>query len=281
MFKMDIIKKGLINLKCDKMWLENNRIPFFKKIKFLFDKYLSIGLNQRHINYLGKNFNYDNRFSPVILQNYPKEVEDLDKTVNLSKVKTILDIGANIGQWSFTIKSFFPHVKIYSFEPNDKIFSMLSSNRSSFDKNKWVILPYAVSSKDGEKKFYFSKSASPEGSFYKENMSQNYVRADVQETRVKTISLTKKNLQKLKIPHTVDLVKIDVEGAEMEALQGLKNTSFKYLEIEVVRNREVGVSVEQVKKYFEKKGIKVKLLHTDFFNKDSPAGNAIFEIINK
>lgn len=278
---MGLLKKVSINLKCDKIWLGSDNISFFKKLGFLFGKYWAIGFNKRNIDFLGTKFSYDNQFAPVILELYPKEIMDIDKTINLSKVKNVLDIGSNIGQWAFTIKSFFPQTKVYSFEPNKEAFNILELNRKKSRTNNWFTFPYAISNKMGLRKFYFSKSASAEGSFYVENMSQNYVRTDVQETKVKSLYLDSSNLKKLKIPNNFDLVKIDVEGAEMEVLKGLVNISFRYLEIEVVKSRKIGITIKQVEEYFDQKGMKVKLLYQDFFDNTSPAGNAIFEIIRQ
>ena len=189
-----------------------------------------------------------------------------------------MDIGTNVGQWAFTIKKLFPNIKVYSFEPNKKIFDLLNFNKKELNAKDWFTFQYAISNKEEARKFYFSESASAEGSFYKENMSQNYVRPDVQETKVKAISLNKASLRKLKLPNYFDLVKIDVEGAEKEVLQGLSGIKFRYLEIEVIRKRAVGITLSQVEKHFKALGFKVKLLYEDFFDETSPVGNAVFEI---
>ena len=109
----EIIKKILTNFKFDYYLISAPNINFFNKFTFLWKKYYSILLNKRKIKYLGKDFYYDSRFSPAILENYPKEISDVDKAINLSKIKNVLDIGANIGQFSFTLKSLYPLIYIY------------------------------------------------------------------------------------------------------------------------------------------------------------------------
>lgn len=274
---MNLITKAKINFNSDIIWLRSNFIPFNERLQYIFTKYWAIIFNKRKINYLGKEFSYDGRFGPFILQSYPKEIMDIDNVIKLSNIKTILDIGTNVGQWSFTIKRFFPNVKIFSFEPNKKVFEVLESNRNHFIDNKWEIFNYAVGSKEEEKTFYFSPSATAEGSLYKENMSQNFVRKDINETKVSVIPLIKKNIKKLKIPAKFDFVKIDVEGAEMDVLKGLEDIKFKYLEIEVKNTRKVGVTIEEVIKHFENRKIKIKLLYQSLEDEAS-VGNAIFEL---
>src|SRR3989344_4962239 len=132
---MELLNKIFINLRCDKIWLDSDNISFFKKFGFLFKKYWAIGLNKRDIKFLDTTFVYDNQFCPVILQLYPKEITELDKVINLSKAKNVLDIGANIGQWGFTLKSFFPQTKIYSFEPNKVAFNILKLNKKELRAN--------------------------------------------------------------------------------------------------------------------------------------------------
>lgn len=278
---MELINKIKINFEFDAIWLKSRNIDLSKRFTFLVNKYLSIILDKREINYLGDSFVYDTKFGPAILETYPKEVAKLNEIIDLSRVKTILDVGANVGQWSFTIKKLYPRVKIFSFEPNEKVIPFLYSNKRVFDDGNWLVFPYAISGKNEIRDFYFSEKATAEGGFYKENLSQNYVRTDIKKVKVESVSLTNENLSKWNIPHQFDLVKIDTEGAEEDVLKGLADIKFKYLQVEVKKNRRVGVTAEQVASYFKKKNVDVKLLHQDFFNNDSPAGNAIFKIVGK
>lgn len=42
----------------------------------------------------------------------------------IDKIKTIIDIGSNKGQFSILAKSHFPNTKIYSFEPQKKYLNI-------------------------------------------------------------------------------------------------------------------------------------------------------------
>lgn len=194
--KSEIIKKIFTNFKFDYYLISTPNINFFNKFIFLLRKYHSILLNKRKIKYLGNYFYYDNRFSPAILENYPKEIHDINKKINLSKIKNVLDVGANIGQFSYTLKSMYPNLCIYSFEPNKEIYPILFKNASNF-KNLNTY-NFGLGNKTKIRDFYFSQTASAEGSLYPENMNQNYVRKDIKKTKVKIIKLTPKNYEKVK-----------------------------------------------------------------------------------
>jgi hypothetical protein len=44
-----------------------------------------------------------------------------------------------------------------------------------------------------------------------------------------------------------DLVKVDVEGAEISAIKGLREISFDYILVEVVEDREFGSNAQTIK----------------------------------
>jgi FkbM family methyltransferase len=273
----EMIKKILMNFKFDYSLISTRNISVFGKITFLWKKYFSILLNKRKIKYFKNDFYYDNRFSPAILENYPKEISDIDKAINLSKIKNVMDIGANIGQFSFTLKSLYPKIYIYSFEPNKEIYPILIKNLSNFRNLK--AYNFGLGNKTETVTFYFSPTASAEGSIYQENMHQNYVRKDVKKTKVKIIKLTPKIMKKLNIPKKIDLVKIDVEGAEMDVLKSLKSIDFDYLYIEVSVRRKGKGNLKNIKEFLRKeKKTEPKLIYYNLSDKDSPCADAIFSL---
>lgn len=273
----DLFKKFRLNFKFDFSFISLSDISFSEKISFLARKYFNIFTNKRKIKYLGKEFYYDTQLSPAILETYPREIFDINKTVKLSKIKTLLDVGANIGQFSYSLKSFFPHLQIYAFEPNKNVFPILKKNIGYFKNIK--AYNFGLGGKTGKRSFYFSPSASAEGSFYKENVNQNYIRKDAQKTEVDIINLTPGLTKKLSIPHHIDLVKIDVEGAEMEVLKSLIHLDFDYLYIEVsIKRKETG-DIEDIKKFLkDKKGIKPQIIYYNLPDKESPCANVMFSL---
>ena len=153
----------------------------------------------------------------------------------------------------------------------------MTKNSSNFKNLKTY--NFGLGNKTGIQNFYFSQTASAEGSLYQENMHQNYVRKDIKKTRVKIVKLEPKIMEKLSIPKKIDFVKIDVEGTEMEVLKSLKFIDFDYLNIEVSVKRKGEGNLDNIREFLRKeKGVEPKLLYYNLPDKDSPCANAIFSL---
>lgn len=174
------------------------------------------------MGYLGRKFVFDNIATPLNLQSYPYEVsreiiENTDKNI-----KTILDIGGNIGQLAVTLQFFLPKSKIDVFEPNPEIFELLKINCGK----KIRTFPYGVGKK-GKEKLFFEPNRTATGSLYKENSSDNE-----KSIREVNISITNR-VAEVTGRNMYDLVAIDVEGYEFEVVKNIKDIETRYLYIEV------------------------------------------------
>lgn len=138
----------------------------------------------------------------------------------------VLDVGANIGMFAVTLKEKFPRMDIHCFEPMPEVFKILHQNVSSFatcnelavmtkDNNvlKGTYLPnYTLLSG-----FYVSNEDKSElEKLAHRELSQEFTGVEIE---AKTISLSTYMAQH-ELKH-VDLLKIDVEKAELEVLQSL------------------------------------------------------------
>lgn len=123
---------------------------------------------------------------------------------------TILDIGANIGShtiyWALERKA----KKIYSFEPLPDTFAILKTNIVLNDlQNKVEIFNIGLSDVECTTNISNYHESNIGGtSFAKTNNGKFHF----------------KSLDSLNIKDKIDLIKIDVEGAEVEVLQGAINT---------------------------------------------------------
>ncbi len=106
-----------------------------------------------------------------------------------------------------------PEGKHYAFEPIPYLFNELKNRY----EDKAVIFPYALSDKSGETTFQFVKNA-PAYSGIKRR------RYDIANPEIEEIKVVLKTLDEI-IPanEKIDLIKIDVEGAEFSVLKGAKN----------------------------------------------------------
>jgi hypothetical protein len=91
------INKIYDNFNFDKMFLVSRHVQLSEKSKYLYRKYYALIAKKSEIAFLGRNFRYDNPYTPILLQGYPSEIEALDNAIQLKNIKSALDIGANIG----------------------------------------------------------------------------------------------------------------------------------------------------------------------------------------
>jgi FkbM family methyltransferase len=124
---------------------------------------------------------------------------------------TVLDIGANVGQFCLAVKLFYPFATVVSFEADPRTFEMLYRNTGHIAG----VTPHnvALGSKDEERTF-FRHSVSGMSSF-RPYPGHSYSGADGE------ITLATRRLDGILEDELVwDLVKIDVEGYELEVLNG-------------------------------------------------------------
>ncbi len=256
-------------LNIEREFFNNNYINKLEKLNYILKKYPVMIRNGRHIVFIGNDFNYDNNYTPLLLETYPSEIGVLNKATNLKTINTILDIGANIGQWTYVLKTFYPHILVHSIEPNPKIYPILIKNSKKF-KN-WMTFNFGIGDINTPHFLYYSGDGSAEASIYKDENSD-------QKVKVKLINLSRSNIKKHGLFYHYDLVKIDVEGAEKCVINSLKNLNFKYISLEVALKRNKGLTVNQAKKFLFKVGIKTKLITVQKISDDADAGNAIFKV---
>jgi hypothetical protein len=129
--------------------------------------------------------------------------------------KVIYDLGANVGVSSLFFTSLFPKATIYGFEPLPENFEVCLLNYRSIP-NSSQVFPWAIGSKTGQAVFD-CKNDSRGGRLESTHQDPNL--ETVAQIQVKIISVTDL-IEKEGLPPP-DLLKIDVEGAEYDVLEGL------------------------------------------------------------
>jgi len=135
------------------------------------------------------------------------------------KEGVVLDIGANIGNYTKNIFKISPDIQIYAFEPHPITYKKL--NTSVVSKN-FHSFNLAVGSKNGELQLYDyeDQDGSSHASMCKEVIEGIHKGRTLQHD-IKVVRLDD-FLEEHSID-SIDLLKIDIEGNELNALKGLGN----------------------------------------------------------
>lgn len=189
------ILKRILN-RINKSIAKKNIIRNFQLVIFSFD-------------HIGLSINLDGRYENsqlTLLEQFIKK-----KMLNSHK-ETALDIGANIGNHSVFFSNFFKSV--HSFEPNPITYDVLSIN-SKYTAPKKNITPHNIGLSDRDTKLPFIINPNNIGGskiISLETNSKNYEKINIKVKRADEI----KNLLK----ENISLIKIDIEGHEINALKG-------------------------------------------------------------
>jgi FkbM family methyltransferase len=142
------------------------------------------------------------------------------QTIKDINPKVIYDIGACVLHWTKPAKATWPEAKIIAFDIMEEARFLYNSHNIEYHV-------HFLSDKDEEEKEFFKNIFQPGGqSFYRENpailgMSSQYF-SDKHKIKVKTITLDTL-VSKLNLP-APDLIKMDIQGSELDVLKGALNT---------------------------------------------------------
>jgi len=128
---------------------------------------------------------------------------------------TIIDLGANEGFYTLKAKELSPKSKIISVEPNPYAFRTLKSNVKYNRLKNVITVNKAVTSKNGKITFEIVKGKSTVGST---KVYEKYrIAYEIEKIRINSITL-ECLCKKFKIDK-IDLLKMDVEGSELDILK--------------------------------------------------------------
>jgi len=157
------------------------------------------------------------------------ELENLVKDLHF---KTVLDIGSNKGQFILLIKKLYKNKIFYSFEP---IREILEKQKKFFkDKRNLFFYNIGIGKKYEKKKFYITNRKDSSSFLKVERKIKGNEDYRVEEERIITIKSLDKIMSEKKLLGPI-LMKIDVQGFELEVLKGSSSTlkKTKYIIIEV------------------------------------------------
>jgi FkbM family methyltransferase len=202
---------------------------------YAFNKWVSVLFNKKTISFMGVDFHYQDRLNPFSIFQYVNEVKETIDLFHLDKLNhsvRILEIGGNIGNWGIVLCHYLPNATLYTFEPNPEPYKLLEKNSSQFPL--WKIFNLGVGPNNDKINFYVVPNKSGQGSIYKDNANKNLLSNEaVEETQISVVKLDTNFIAKNFQSNHFDFIKIDIEGAEWEAIYGLKDLTWDGMYVEL------------------------------------------------
>jgi len=193
----------------------------------------------------------------VITEQNPQSVVDMmKKYIKEKNVSTVLDIGANVGQYAMGLKKDYPHMKILSLEANRECQPYLQH----YLGDSYLIC--CPSDRKGTKKFYKTTTSSicTGNSLYREN-TEYYSDEKLIVEEVETDTLDYILESNGYGDAQFDLIKMDTQGSELDILKGADRVlqTAKMVVVETdTGNYNLGCPPQkEVKDYLEAKGFVV------------------------
>ncbi|PKN88631.1 MAG: FkbM family methyltransferase [Chloroflexi bacterium HGW-Chloroflexi-8] len=156
----------------------------------------------------------------------------LFSTLCLKNFQTIVDVGANRGQFALVARNYFPNAKIISFEP---LIEPALIFKSLFQSDPHVSLhEYALGPEQKEMIIHVSK-ADDSSSLLPITSLQSTLYKGTEEKELRKVKVKPLDgvlsISEIKRPA---LLKMDIQGFEKQALQGCKNllSSFSFIYVE-------------------------------------------------
>lgn len=204
---------------------------------------------------IGKKFNGNDKtlyyeraqYLAFLFQKRIKYEDDIQSKLNnyITEGSTVFDIGANIGQYSLPFSNLVGSSgKVYSFEPDYKNFAFLQFNVNINKCSNIICCNHAIGRNNSQQEFYRdTETGGRRGTFNKRYVGEKF-KGFKEIVNLKSFDTI---ISKFGEP---DFVKIDVEGFEVDVLDGLTVDLTNSTFLIEVRNQ----TKEKVFDYFDKKG---------------------------
>src|SRR5271157_4081141 len=152
--------------------------------------------------------------------------QEIDILQALPESCIVIDGGAAIGDWTASVLAIRPNAKVYAFEPLPRHVKTLTE-RFCTQRNVQII-PKAISDNNTVTQFWLDEEEPGYGSglFRRIEIMKQRDAFHKNALQIETVALGD-----LSILH-VDMLKLDLEGAEFAALKGLKNLRPEIIQFE-------------------------------------------------
>jgi FkbM family methyltransferase len=151
---------------------------------------------------------------------YDKPTLDLiEKVLRLQRPRTILDVGANIGNHALALHSLCK--RLLAFEPGQRAWSMLEENVKVNSPNNIEAFNFGLSDAAARQTLYVNAAGNLGGSSLQPDHKSGEFTEETVELRVGDVVVDELAVD------DIDFMKVDVEGHEEYVFKGMANTMAK------------------------------------------------------
>src|ERR1700730_10505865 len=172
--------------------------------------------------------------------------------VDCFRPRIFWDVGANIGLYSLLFLSRNSRGTILAFEPDKRNVDLLTRTTRRIALSMKIV-PKAVDQQSGETAFFIDDLTGATGTIIPSHIfiSSQYGVTAILQTKVNTTTLD----EQIHENNGPDLIKIDVEGADLAVLEGGRHMLERYLPI--VFYEATAANVNQTRRLLERLGYKL------------------------
>jgi FkbM family methyltransferase len=198
----------------------------------------------------------------------------------LSPGMTVIDVGANIGQYAMLASTRVgPHGRVHCFEPHPGVYQVLTRNLRRSGCANVVARPLALAATPGARDLFLQPIDNVGATSFKPRDTA------LPGSRVRVKATTLDAYVKARRLGRVDLIKIDVEGAELEVLEGAARTLDAnpdiVLVVEFLREnaQRFGRSVEELETHLRALGFRLFSINMGGLDPYTPVGDLAVNVM--
>jgi FkbM family methyltransferase len=198
---------------------------------------------------------------------------------------TVIDVGANIGLFALLASREAKGVRVISIEPLPPIYSVLQANYN-LHKIRGQTFPYGAGRKMERVNFtFYSANTALSGRFANMDEEKDLIARILQNRfpktphleleRLATRGLTSQtyecevkplsNILRESDVDRIGLLKIDVEKAELDVLEGIEDTDWQRIDQLAVEVHDIGNRLQRIYELFRARGFEAKYRQSDSF----------------
>jgi FkbM family methyltransferase len=191
--------------------------------------------------------------------------KDMKRLLQGGPIRSLVDGGAYHGTFSRTLAAMFPDATVFAFEPESDSFQMLS--KSIEGMVNVVAVNAGLSSRCGSAELHINAALSSSSLSARSAWGEKYYPHETDPVGKETIELLTLDRWALDSgTGGIDLIKLDLQGHELEALRGsteLLRSSVRlvYAEVEFVKLYEHNCLFHEVASFLERQGFDLYQLY--------------------